>query len=73
MCYVDHTSSTASYVDITQIKYPPRGGGGQLVFLARVVYSPPSPPSPAQRGKGQGLNHEGEGGGIDMGVWIALM
>ena len=28
MCYIDHTSSTASYVDITQIKYPPRGGGG---------------------------------------------
>ena len=70
MCYVDHTSSTASYVDITQIKYPPRGGG-PMVVLARVVYPPP--PSPAQRGKGQGLNHEGEGGGIDMGVWIALM
>lgn len=51
MCYIDHTSSTASYVDITQIKYPPRGGAYglfELWYLARVVYPPP--PSPAQRG-----------------------
>lgn len=38
MCYVDHTSSTASYVDITQIKYPPRGGGGDMVFLSSDIW-----------------------------------
>ena len=41
MCYIDHTSSTASYVDLPQIKSPPRGGGGgqgHMVFLSSDIW-----------------------------------